>query len=699
MIDIVSCITLDHDLSLVLLAAFLCISGSTTYHLLIRRAFQSQSFSRSAWVGIASIALGSTVWCTHFIAMLAYQARVPVVIDPVLTMLSLILPIFGFFVAIHISMLRRGHLTRTLGGALIGLCVVGLHYTGMQAYRIDGIVSWNTDLIALSVIFACVFTIAATYTFSKGEISGISPLSVGLFSLGVVSLHFTGMTALEVIPLSLSQSPMDRTTFIGLSIATALAGILVISTGFVCFFLDFDGRKKGYERLLAMALTDTLTGLPNRDSFTEDLASKLQAAERSGQQLAVIGLDLNRFKEVNDTYGHEAGDKVLKEIARALASDLKEDEFVGRLGGDEFAASKLFEETDELDDFIGRLETAVNTKILHHDAMLTVGGSIGIAIFPEDGLTIDSLRSNADLAMYRAKLHPTKQSVHFEVSMDEEVRQRREISAALGRAIEQDDLELHYQLQANTQTGQISGMEALLRWNMPGRGPVSPSVFIPIAEQSGLIVKLGDWVLKRACRDAASWKNNRKVAVNVSPLQLTQIELPRIIQETLIETGLPPHRLEIELTETAIIEDRDRSLHVLRQIKAMGVKVALDDFGTGYSSLEILRSFPFDKIKLDRFFMAEIESSAESKALVHSVLSIGQSLSIPVLAEGVENETQLSILKAAGCEEVQGFLLGRPIPLSDISPVEILEICKAAGLLTPQDTNSTPDVSEIRLKA
>tara|TARA_B100001179_G_scaffold36127_1_gene22918 strand:- start:2180 stop:2884 length:705 start_codon:yes stop_codon:yes gene_type:complete len=234
---------------------------------------------------------------------------------------------------------------------------------------------------------------------------------------------------------------------------------------------------------------------------------------------------------------------------------------------------------------------------------------------------------------------------------------------------------------------------------MPGRGPVSPSVFIPIAEQSGLIVKLGDWVLKRACRDAASWKNNRKVAVNVSPLQLTQIELPRIIQETLIETGLPPHRLEIELTETAIIEDRDRSLHVLRQIKAMGVKVALDDFGTGYSSLEILRSFPFDKIKLDRFFMAEIESSAESKALVHSVLSIGQSLSIPVLAEGVENETQLSILKAAGCEEVQGFLLGRPIPLSDISPVEILEICKAAGLLTPQDTNSTPDVSEIRLKA
>lgn len=675
MIDILSCITLEHNLTLVLMAGLLCISGAFTYHLLIRRAFNAEGPSRWAWIGIASIALGTTVWCTHFIAMLSYQAEVPVVIDPVLTMASLVFPVFGFFIAINISMLRLGHLTKILGGCLIGLCVAALHYTGMVAYRIDGLISWDIGYIALSVVFACAFTVAANYTFSRGEVFGVSLPSIGLFSLGVVSLHFTGMTALDVVPLSLNQSPMDSATFIGLSLATALAGGMVILTGVICFFLDMEGRQQGYQRLLEMAMTDPLTQLPNRNKFTDDLALSFTNAEQNGQFLAVIGIDLNRFKEVNDTYGHEAGDKVLIEVSKSLVRDIQPSETIARLGGDEFAACKVFSHHTELDDFIKRLETAVNTRIPHDDSYLTVGGSIGYAVFPEDGLTPDTLRSNADLAMYRAKLHPTEQSIRFEASMDEEVRQRREISSALSRAITEDGLELHYQLQASTQTGKISGMEALLRWNMPGRGPISPAVFIPVAEQSGLIVRLGEWVLRKACSDAASWENERKVAVNVSPLQLTQIDLPQIIHQTLIETGLPPHRLEIELTETAIIEDRDRSLHVLRQIKALGVKVALDDFGTGYSSLEILRSFPFDKIKLDRFFMSEIETSVESKALVRSVLSIGQSLSIPVLAEGVETEAQLTILRTEGCDEVQGFLLGRPLPVTDLCNADTLQLC------------------------
>ena len=674
MIDILSCITLEHDLKLVLLAGLLCIAGGFTYHMLIRRGLNAEGVSRWAWTGLAAIALGTTVWCTHFIAMLAYQAQVNVVIDPVLTMASLVLPVFGFFISITVSMLRLGHVTKIAGGVMIGLCVVGLHYSGMVAYRIDGFMNWDVSYIALSVIFACGFTIAANYTFSKGVVAGFSIPSVTLFSLGVISLHFTGMTALEVVPLSLSPEPMDRATFTGLSLATALAGAMVILTGVICFFLDFDGRRRGYKRLLEMAMTDTLTHLPNRNAFTESLEDSFDSASKNGKLLAVFGIDLNRFKEVNDTYGHAAGDKVLIALARALTEDLRKGEIVGRLGGDEFAACKIFEDDNELTDFIDRLETAVNVRIPHDDSHLTVGGSIGYAIFPEDGLTPDSLRSNADLAMYRAKLHPVKQTIRFEPSMDEEVRQRREISAALGRAITEDTLELHYQLQATAETGKISGMEALLRWNMPGRGPISPSVFIPIAEQSGLIVRLGEWVLRKACTDAAAWQNDRKVAVNVSPLQLSQVNLPTIIHQTLLETGLAPHRLEVELTETAILEDRERSLHVLRQIKALGVKVALDDFGTGYSSLEILRSFPFDKIKLDRFFMSEIETSIESKALVRSVLSIGQSLSIPILAEGVETEAQLAILRTEGCDEVQGFLLGRPQPVSEMSSVKDLDL-------------------------
>ena len=673
MIDIISCITLEHDLRLVLLAGLICFAGAFTHNLLIRRAFSAEGPARWAWVGIGAIALGATVWCTHFVAMLAYQVRVPVVIDPVITMLSLILPVFGFFTSISICMLRRGHFARILGGMLIGLCVVGLHYGGMVAYRIDGITQWDPYYIALSIVFACGFTIAANYTFSKGVVAGVSVPTIVLFALGVVSLHFTGMTALDVTPLSLSATPMDRSTFIGLSIATALAGFLVITTGVICFFLDFESQKKGYKSLLRMAMTDTLTQLPNRNAFNEDLQKKFEQAKKANSRLAVIGIDLNRFKEVNDTYGHEAGDRVLVAVAEAITTDQEPDEMICRMGGDEFAASKVFDDDEDLEAFLHRLERALALRIPHEDTFLSVGGSLGYAVYPEDGETSDTLRSNADLAMYRSKLHPLNQTIRFQASMDEEVRQRREISTALSQAIADDTLELHYQLQASTQTGKISGMEALLRWNMPGRGPISPAVFIPIAEQSGLIIKLGEWVLRRACRDAASWPNDRKVAVNVSPLQLTQIDLPAIIHQTLLDSGLSPHRLEIELTETAILEDRDRSLHVLRQIKSLGVKVALDDFGTGYSSLEILRSFPFDKIKLDRFFMSEIESSRESKALVRSVLSIGQSLSIPILAEGVENETQLSILRSEGCDEVQGFLLGRPLPMGSFSHEDNLQ--------------------------
>lgn len=667
MIDVVSCLTLEHDLRLVLLAAIICVGGSLTVVQLIRRAFQTGGMAKFAAIMVASIALGTTVWCTHFIAMLAYQAKAPVMLDPVFTLLSLMTPIFGFTLSLMVFVFRPGKIAPFVGGGLIGLCVAFMHYMGMNAYRVDGYVQWNTEYIAASVIASVVFCAAACYALCRNPEARFGVLPVALFTVGVVSLHFTGMTAMEVTPLALSGNALDDGSFIALSMATALAGILVIGTGGISFFLDADTRRMGYKKLLEMALTDTLTGLPNRNAHMQDLEQKLLISEDSKYKLAVIGIDLNRFKDINDTYGHKAGDLVLERVATAIGRDLRSGESVARLGGDEFAAAKLFSQREHLDDFLHKLEEGLKIKIPHDDAELTVGGSIGVAIYPDDGTSLDTLRNNADLAMYRAKMTGSHTTTFYEASMDEEVRARREISHALSKALEEDKLELHYQLQASVRTGEVSGMEALLRWNREGHGPVSPGVFIPIAEQSGLIVRLGEWVLKRACRDAATWSGGEKVAVNVSPLQLMQVELSQIIHQTLIETGLSPSRLEIELTETAILEDRDRSLHVLRQIKALGVGVALDDFGTGYSSLEILRSFPFDKIKLDRFFMTEIESSLESKALVRSVLSLGKSLSIPVLAEGVESEMQLQILREEGCDEVQGFLLGRPVSLDDLA--------------------------------
>ena len=272
--------------------------------------------------------------------------------------------------------------------------------------------------------------------------------------------------------------------------------------------------------------------------------------------------------------------------------------------------------------------------------------------------------------MYRAKNLRSTGPCFYDAVHDEAVRDRRELANELRSAIDRDELEIHYQVQASVVTGAVTGYEALLRWTHPERGPVPPETFIAIAEENGLILSLGEWVLRRACADAASWDHEAKVAINVSPMQLAHAGLPQLFHQVMLDTGLPPRRLEVELTETAIMADRDRALHVLRQIKALGVGVALDDFGTGYSSLETLRAFPFDKIKIDRIFATELESSAEAAAIVRAVLALGKSLSIPVLAEGIETDHQLQVLLREGCDEAQGYLLGYPAsgPVSGESP-------------------------------
>ncbi len=666
MINVIYCLAFEHDIRLVMLAAFICIAGSLTYVQLLRQCLHSSGLVRVSWMGISAAALCTTVWCTHFISMLSFQAHVPVVLDPVLTLVSLIAPMFGFFVATALVIYGRTPLTVITGNLTLGCSMAALHYVGMLAYRVDGIVDWDMSYVAASVVFSCLFTAASGWAFNRFSNLRFNLPSVALYALGVISLHFTGMSAMEITSLSISDTPMDAETFMALSIATAFAGMLVIALGAATFFLDQDQKKAGYEKLLRMAMTDTLTGLANRNAYMDDLNGRIEKSERKGSRLAVIGIDMDRFKDINDSHGHKAGDAALIALANGFKAQCHDGEIIARLGGDEFAATKEYLTDEELEDFLSRLQSALNTQLKINETTLHLSGSIGVARYPDDGKDSDTLRNNADLAMYRAKIHSSNSICFYTASMDEEARQKRELASSLAQALENNELELYYQLQASVKSSKISGLEALLRWTHPKLGPISPSVFIPIAEESGLIIRLGEWVLRRACEDAAGWDTQDKVAVNMSALQLTQVELPRIVHQTLLETGLPPHRLEIELTETAILEDRDRSLHVLRQIKALGVKVALDDFGTGYSSLEILRSFPFDKIKLDRFFMSEIEVSRESRALVRSVLSLGKSLSIPVLAEGVESAAQLSILKEEGCDEIQGFLLGRPERMDEL---------------------------------
>jgi predicted signal transduction protein with EAL and GGDEF domain len=317
----------------------------------------------------------------------------------------------------------------------------------------------------------------------------------------------------------------------------------------------------------------------------------------------------------------------------------------------------------ELHDFIARLESALFEEMTIDDFGIKPGASIGVALYPQDATTAEGLLGNADLAMYRAKGALRQTVCFYEVNMDEAARSRRSLANDLWAAIEKKQFHLHYQVQKSVTSGEITGYEVLLRWRHPERGNVPPMDFIVLAEECGAILQIGEWVLREACREAATWEVPHKIAVNLSPVQLAHADIAGLVHTVLLETGLSPSRLELEITETSIISDKEHALHTLRQIKNLGVSIAIDDFGTGYSSLETLRSFSFDKIKLDRSFMNEVEVSPQAKAIVRAILALGQSLEVPVLAEGVETQVQLDILHAEGCDEAQGYLLGRPTPM------------------------------------
>lgn len=429
--------------------------------------------------------------------------------------------------------------------------------------------------------------------------------------------------------------------------------------GWVTTFEDITERSRSEARIAHMAMHDDLTGLPNRASFNHWLDRELELAELRDEQVALAIIDLNRFKEINDTQGHVAGDMLLQRIADAMSAVLGDGETVARIGGDEFAAAKHFSSPAELSDFVARLSRCFDIPFGAQDG-IAVGASLGIAIYPIDATGREVLLNNADLAMYRAKGNLGERICYYEQGMDESARHRRQLANDLRHAVARGELAVLYQPQHSLKTGEISGYEALLRWHHPRFGIVSPVEFIPIAEENGEIMKLGEWVLRMACAEAVFWPQKHKIAVNLSPVQLLQVDLPEIVTRVLMETGLSPQRLELEITETALIADKVRSLHTLRRIKALGVSVAMDDFGTGYSSLDTLHSFPFDKIKIDKSFLLESEHNEQARAIIRAVLALGKSLQIPVLAEGVETIGQLELLLSAGCEEAQGYYFGKP---------------------------------------
>ena len=765
---IYTCLTEDHNLWLVLLAAAICVVGAWTTVRLSNRIRQRSRGQKLAWLFLGAVASGATIWCTHFVAMMAYQPGVPVAYEPIMTGVSLAIAVLGCTVALAVGAVRH-RLAPPIAGGLFGAAVTAMHYAGMSAFAMDAQVLWSTAYLVTSIVAAITIGAIAWSLAARQETLKNHAIASAAFVLCIVSLHFTGMAAMTILPFS----PADSATtaddvsrlmalgvagvaflVLGISVAThvidtqmalqnrsrlndlmegSVDGMVVVRDGqiinintalaemwggsvsdlmgrsitsliddahaiepgiltqglltrpdqepipveiavrqesgeteqsLIFAVRDVRARLAQERRISHLARNDGLTGLPNRTSFLEKLERSVEAL-KPGESLALLAIDLNRFKEVNDLYGHAAGDHLLTHVANQMRSALRENEFVARQGGDEFVVLAMGVDREGAMAAAERLRDAIMVPIEIEHAEVGCGAAIGIALYPDDAKVISSLINDADLAMYRAKTMLTRPICFYEETMDEAVRNRRRLTQQLREALDNNQFELHYQVQGSLGTGKVTGYEVLLRWRQADGSFIPPDQFIPLAEENGLILPIGEWVLRRACVEASQWAEPYKIAVNLSPVQLAHTDLPRLVHQILIETGLKPSLLELEITETAMIADLDRTTHVLRQLKLLGVSVAMDDFGTGYSSLSTLRAFPFDKIKLDRSFMSELDGGPQSAAIIRAVLALGESLHIPVLAEGVETLEQLAFLRDQGCDEVQGYLLGRPQKTAD----------------------------------
>jgi diguanylate cyclase (GGDEF)-like protein/PAS domain S-box-containing protein len=429
---------------------------------------------------------------------------------------------------------------------------------------------------------------------------------------------------------------------------------------------DVTDRRQTESRMAHMAYHDGLTDLPNRAAFLQALAQMIEACEGTDEEFAVLSVDLDGLKEINDVFGHATGDKLLIEVARRMQVSARGG-VVARLSGDEFGLIIDGKQPAAGMTLAEQLAEALANEFQIDGKSVRIGVTTGISVFPHNGADAASLLANAGAALFRAKAKSRGSISVYEPEMDQQIRDRRVLHQDLSLAIKNGELSLHYQPQAisgrTAASSEVIGFEALARWLHPVRGFVSPGEFIPIAEESGLIVKMGEWILREACREAASWRLPLQIAVNLSPAQFMHGDLVSLVHSILLETGLAPGRLELEITEGVLIEDFDRGLALLRRLKALGVRISMDDFGSGYSSLSYLQAFPFDKIKIDRAFVMNLGRNPQSAAIVRAVIGLGHGLEMSIVAEGVETQEQLSFLWDEGCDTVQGYFLGKPLPI------------------------------------
>jgi diguanylate cyclase (GGDEF)-like protein/PAS domain S-box-containing protein len=458
---------------------------------------------------------------------------------------------------------------------------------------------------------------------------------------------------------------------------------------------DLRSRKQAEQNIRFLAYHDALTGLPNRRSFFCRLDQEIEAARDGGQRVGLLCLDLDHFKEVNDLFGHTAGDMLLQTVVKTVTDILDTNQMMARLGGDEFAIIlPAISDPSACARVAENILEALRVENEKSTSIAIMSTSIGVAICPDDAADSKLLLSYADTAMYCAKTEERGAYRFFEATMGAKLHDRLLLEQDLRQAISRGELRLVYQPQINIETDETIGFEALLRWKHATRGEISPAVFIPIAEETGMILQIGEWVLRTACHEAARWTRPLTIAVNVSAMQLHNVNFAHQVHEILFQVGIPPHRLELEITETALIRDIKRALATLRQLKSLGIQIAMDDFGTGYSSLSNLRAFPFDKIKIDTSFIKSVDTNEQAAAIVRAILGLGRGLGLPVLAEGVETLDELKFLSSELCNAAQGYLIGRPASIE-----QFRHLTNGNGALDGEaQAQSTTFLSEERMR-
>lgn len=509
-----------------------------------------------------------------------------------------------------------------------------------------------------------------------GELLGLTPGTVrpGMTMTEMLGLrhaqgHFPNRTLDEVVrdrrQMLQTDSAFETEEQAGGRILS-ISGRPMQGGGCVMVVQDITERRAAEARITHLARHDALTGLPNRMQLMARVDESLARARRDAP-FALLCIDLDHFKQVNDSLGHPIGDRLLREVTARLQATVRDTDLVARLGGDEFAITQdNVAQPESVTALARRIVEAIGAPYVIDGHRIVVGASIGIALAPQDGATAEALLKAADLALYRAKAEGRGAWCFFEPEMDARMQQRRRIEMDLRAALEEDRFELLYQPLMDMQSMRLSGFEALLRWRDATGALIPPSDFIPLAEETGLIVPLGEWVLNKACATAATWPSDVTVAVNVSAVQFRMPQFVDMVAAALAATGLPPSRLELEVTETIMLQDNVATVAQLHRLRRLGVRISMDDFGTGYSSLSYLRSFPFDKIKIDRSFVRDVADKGEARAIVRAIAGLGASLGMRTTAEGVESGEQLARLRAEGCTDAQGYLFGKPMPVDAV---------------------------------